>query len=127
MRNLLIFQLLLTLIFFTSCDHAKPVPKDKESFIGLWISYSGFNIEIKSIGTAKLTQIGNTQDPDFNKLNIPVAPTVTEEMFVHFKGDSVLVVRKPLYYAKEYHIDKSPYQDGDTSRMIINGVMLTKH
>ena len=127
MRNILIFQLILILIFFTSCDHGNPVPKDKESFIGLWISHSGFQIEIKSIGTAKLTQIGNTHDPDFNKLNIQVAPTVTEEMFVHFKGDSVLVVRKPLYYAKEYHIDKSPYQDGDTTRMIINGVMLTKH
>jgi len=124
---MLILQLLLTLIFFTSCDHAKPVPKDKESFIGLWISHSGFQIEIKSFGTAKLTQIANTQEPDFNKLNIQVAPIVTEEMFVQFKGDSVLLVRKPLYYAKEYHIDKSPYQDGDTTRMIINGVMLTKH
>ena len=124
---MLILQLLLTLIFFTSCDHAKPVPKDKESFIGLWISHSGFQIEIKSFGTAKLIQIVNTHEPDFNKLNIQVAPAVTEEMFVQFKGDSVLVVRKPLYYAKEYHIDKSPYQDGDTLRMIINGVMLTKH
>jgi len=118
------------LFCFVSCNifnRPQPIPKDKEPFIGVWTSISGFKFEIKSSGTAKLTQIINTQEPDYNKLNIQVAPKVTEEMFVQFRGDSVLLVRKPLYYAKEYHIDKSPYQVGDTSRMIINGVMLTKH
>ena len=120
------FLLLLIFVSFTSCQNAKPVPKDKESYIGLWITHSGFQIDIKSAGTASITQIADTLDPDFTKLNIAVAPPFIKEMFVEFKGDSNLLVAKPLYFAKEYLINKSPYQEGDTSKLVLNGVVFIK-
>lgn len=118
--------LLSILISFTSCQNAKPVPKDKEPFIGLWISHSGFQIEIKSTGISTIKQITDTLEPDYNKLNIKVAPLVITDMLVEFIGDSVLSVSKPLNYAKEYIIDKNPYQDNDTSRLVLNGVVFIK-
>jgi hypothetical protein len=60
--------LLSILISFTSCRNAKPIPEDKESFIGLWISESGFKIEIKSSGIAKVVQIRNPNNPDYYSL-----------------------------------------------------------
>jgi len=118
--------LLTILISFTSCYNAKPVPKDKESFIGLWISHSGFQLEIKSSGTATITQIADTLQPDYTKLNITVAPPFIKDMLVEFIGDSILSVSKPLNYTKEYNIDKNPYQDGDTSRLVLNGIVFIK-
>ena len=118
--------LLSFLISFTSCQNAKSIPKDKESYIGLWISHSGFQIDIKSAGTASITQIADTLNPDFSRLNIKVAPTFIKEMIVEFKGDSILLVKKPLYFAKEYLINKSPYQEGDTLKLVLNGVILIK-
>jgi len=118
--------LLSILISFTSCENAKPVPRDKEPFIGMWISHSGFQIEIKSSGTATITQIADTLEPDYSKLNITVAPTFIKDMLVEFIGDNVLSLAKPLNYAKEYIIDKNPYQDGDTSKLILNGVVFIK-
>jgi len=118
--------LLAILISFTSCQNAKPVPRDKDAFIGLWVSHSGFQLEIKSDGTATITQITDTLDPDFTKLNIAVAPAFIKDMLVEFRGDSILSVAKPLNYAKEYFINKNPYQVGDTSRLVLNGVVLIK-
>jgi hypothetical protein len=122
------FSLLLLsfLISFTSCQNAKPIPKDKESYLGLWISHSGFQIDIKSAGTASITQIADTLNPDFSRLNIKVAPAFIKEMIVEFRGDSILLVRKPLNFAKEYLINRSPYQEGDTSKLVLNGVMFIK-
>jgi hypothetical protein len=120
------FLLLSILISFVSCQNAKPIPKEKELFIGRWISHSGFQIEIKSVGTASVSQISDTLEPDYNKLNIKVAPPFITDMLVEFIGDSVLSIAKPLNYAKEYIIDKNPYQDNDTSKLILNGVIFFK-
>jgi hypothetical protein len=118
--------LLSILISVTSCQNAKPIPKDKEPFIGMWISHSGFQIAIKSSGTASVTQISDTLDPDYNKLNIKVAGPFITDMLVEFIGDSVLSISKPLIYAKEYIIDKTPYQDNDTTKLVLNGIIFFK-
>jgi hypothetical protein len=47
-------------------------------------------------------------------------------MLVEFIGDSVLSISKPLNYAKEYIIDKTPYQDNDTTKLELNGVLFFK-
>jgi hypothetical protein len=118
--------IILSILVFTSCRNPKPIPKNKETFIGIWMSHSGFKIEIKSAGTATLTQITDTIEPDYNKLNIKVAgPTITD-MLVEFVGDSVLSLVKPLIFGKEYIIDKNPYQDRDTSKLVLNGVLFIK-
>jgi hypothetical protein len=118
--------LLSILISVTSCQNAKPIPKDKEPFIGRWISNSGFQLEINSSGTASVTQISDTLDPDYNKLNIKVALPFIANMHVEFFGDSVLQIVKPLYYGKQYRIDKNPYLENDTSKLVLNGIIFFK-
>ncbi|HLG36170.1 MAG TPA: hypothetical protein VI757_14930 [Bacteroidia bacterium] len=105
----------------------RPVPKEKESFIGIWKSSSGFEIEIKAEGLADIKQIEDRADPDYDKLYIKRAGQSIKGVKVFFMGDSSLKVIEPFNYAKKYHIEKEPYQDGDTLRMILNGVMLAKH
>jgi hypothetical protein len=122
-------SLLSVLIFFTSCETFKrtqPIPKEKESFIGVWLSRSGFKLHINAAGTATITQVVNSKDPDFDILNIKVAPPVIEDIRVEFKSDSILMVIKPLLYAKEFRIDRYPYRDGDTAKIVLNGVTLFK-
>ena len=118
--------LLAILISFTSCKNAKPLPKDKESFISGWKSYSGFYMVILPSGTATISQIANANDPEYDKLNIKVAPLFIKDMIVEFKGDSVLSFAKPMTYAKEYTINKNPYTDGDTTKLVLNGVIFIK-
>jgi len=47
-------------------------------------------------------------------------------MLVEFSGDSLLIISQPTVRAREYHINKNPYKDGDTCKMILNGVLLIK-
>jgi hypothetical protein len=47
-------------------------------------------------------------------------------MLVVFSGDSVLIIRKPTVRARQYRIDRNPYLDGDTMKMLLNGVILIK-
>jgi hypothetical protein len=120
--------IIVSIIIFESCTNPKPIPipKDREAFIGKWVSTSGFQIEIKSSGTANIKQILNSQSPDYDKLNIKVAPLVLEEMLVTFERDSILTISKPRLYAKEFLIKNLPFTDEDSIRIILNGVVLTK-
>jgi hypothetical protein len=47
-------------------------------------------------------------------------------MIVAFRGDSVLLVVDPFNFAKEFHIDRNPFIEGDTTKMILNKVVLIK-
>jgi len=117
------------IMFFTSCiscSRPRPIPKNKEAFIGLWLSHSGFKMEIKSSGTADLTQIFNSMDPESGKLDVGVTPEYAKEMLIEFGGDSILIIKQPTVRAREYNIDRNPYMDGDTCKMILNGVLLIK-
>jgi D-Tyr-tRNAtyr deacylase len=65
-------------------------------------------------------------NPDYDKLCIKVGPRNIEEMQVKLLGGDVLEVAKPTLYAKTYKIDRPPYQDGDSIKMVLNGVTLIK-
>jgi hypothetical protein len=128
MKTLLLI-LFLALLLFMSCevlDKATPIPPEKASFIGLWTSSSGFRIDIKSTGTADITQIADIANPDYEKLNIKVAPPIIQDIRVKFREDNTLEVAKPTLYAKEYHIDSYPYRDSLNSKMVLNGVTFVK-
>jgi len=121
----------LLLIFFislicVSCNRPQPIPKDKEAFIGLWHSRSGFQIEIKSTGIANVIPIVNPKNSDFIRLDIGIAPSYAKEMLVGFEGDSVLWVSKPTVRYKAFRIDRNPFLDGDTIKLIVNSVVLIK-
>ncbi len=47
-------------------------------------------------------------------------------MLVEFIGNSVLFISQPTVRAKEYRIDKNPYQVGNTCKMNLNGVLLIR-
>ncbi len=92
----------------------------------MWVSQTGFKMNIKPSGTADLTQNINSSNPDDSKLNIGVTPEYSKDMLVKFRGDTILIISQPTVRAREYHIDKNPYQDGDTCKMILNGVLLIR-
>lgn len=104
----------------------KPIPSDKNIFVGLWKSGSGFELEIMSDGTATITQNINDRGSDYESLNIKVAPSRISNANVEFRGDSLISVARPGYYAREYRIDKYPCLDNDQYKMILNGVTLVK-
>ena len=119
----------MTLVLFSTCEvfeSETPIPKQKESFIGEWVSPSGYRLMIRAEGIATITQLVNAKDPEYDTLNIKVAPPTIDEIHVKFRGDSVLLVIKPLQYAREFRIDRNPYFHGSASKMVLNGVTLTK-
>ena len=124
-----VLVLLLMLYSLTSCTSLKspkPIPQNKKAFIGVWLSQTGFKMNIKASGIADLTENTNSSNPDDVKLNIGITPKYAKDMLVEFSGDSILIISQPTVRAKEYHIDKNPYQVGDTCKMILNGVLLIR-
>jgi hypothetical protein len=109
-----------------SCKRPQQIPKDKEVFIGTWRSRSGFQIEIKSSGIANVIPIFNPKNHDYNKLDIGVMPKYAKEMLIGFEGDSILWVMKPTVRYKAFRINRNPFLDGDTSKFILNGVVLIR-
>jgi len=119
---------ILTGIFYSfclSCSTPQPIPKGKEAFIGVWQARSGFKVSIKSTGMADVTEGNISMNPDNAKLNIGITPEYANGMLVGF-ADSILIIGKPFVRAREYRIYRNPYLDGDTMKMILNGVVLIK-
>jgi hypothetical protein len=112
-----------------SCEffrHPEPLPPSKQQFVGVWRSSAGFVLRIKAAGTAVIAQIPDPADPQAAALNIKVAAPVINDLLVEFRGDTAMLVVTPLLYAREYHIDRPPFDDGDTVKMILNGVTLLR-
>jgi hypothetical protein len=103
-----------------------PIPQERQAFVGVWKSESGFQLEIKAEGTANIKQIANRNEPDREALNIGVAPENIEGMRVKFTGDGSLEVVKPGNYGKVYHIDRVPFIEDGRTRMVLNGVTFVK-
>ena len=121
-----LLAILFIYLICVSCNRPQPIPKDKEAFIGQWHSRSGFQLEIKSSGIANVIPIVNPENADFIRLDIGITPAYAKEMLVGFEGDSILWVSKPTVRYKAFRIDRYPFLDGDTSKFIINGVVLIK-
>jgi len=124
-RLLIIFAVFIAIQTFVSCIRPEPIPKNKEAFIGLWRTQSGFQIEIDSSGIANAIPI-DINNPDYNKIDPGMTPEYSKGMFVEFNGDSIFEVIKPTVRAKLYRINKNPYTDGDTCKMVLNGVLFIK-
>jgi hypothetical protein len=103
-----------------------PIPQEKQAFVGVWRSESGFQLEIKAEGTANIKQIENRESSDCEALNIGVAPENIEGMRVKFTGKSNLEVIIPSLYGKVYHIDRAPFVEDGRTKMVLNGVTLVK-
>ena len=97
-----------------------PVPKDKETFVGVWQNEKGVTLEISPEGRAKVTG-----DPESNtkSRNEPVAQkSVPEDFLVYFQADAKLELsRGPLGSSKVYHIDRYPHAEGKQVKMVLNG------
>jgi len=123
---LIILSILFVSQMCISCQRPQPIPASKEAFLGLWRSKSGFEINIEPSGIANVIQIVSHENEDFLKLDIGITPEYAKEMLVGFDGDSVLWVSKPTVRYKAFRIDRYPFLDGDTSKFILNGVVLIK-
>ena len=129
MKNFSLLLLCGLGLISSSCgvgEGAKPIPPEKESFIGVWRSTSGFELEILAVGKANLRQIRYKSDPDWDRLNIKVAPDRLEGLQVRFVGDSTLELIEPLNYGRDYRINRSPYSENGQSKMMLNGVILIR-
>ncbi len=125
MRTSLSLFLLFVCTLLISCG-PKPIPNDKLAFVGQWETSSGFTLEISANGTATLIQYVDQLNPDYERLCIKVGPKTIEGLSVTFTGSERIDVVKPGLYGRTYQIDKAPYQDGDSLKMVLNGVTLIK-
>ena len=107
-------------------EEPTPIPQDRQAFVGVWRSQSGFQLEIKAEGMANIRQIANHDDPDCKTLNIGVAPENIEGMRVKFTGKDSLEVVIPGNYGKVYHIDRTPFVEDGRTKMVLNGVTFVK-
>ena len=111
---------------FVTCKRPQPIPKDKAAFIGHWSSRTGFHIYIDSSGIADVTLIHDEDNPDFEKLFIGVDDEYAKDMLFGFEGDTAIYVLQEHVKYKSLRIERSPYIDGDTCKMILNSVLLIK-
>lgn len=91
-------------------------------FVGQWKSASGFELQIKSDGTARILNYSSGS----RGIRIEVGPNTIERLNVHFVGDTVLEVSRPSYYGNTYKIDRYPYRDSSAYVMILNGTTFRK-
>ncbi len=121
-----IIMVLSVLLF--SCSGNNTIPKEKEAFIGVWQSPSGFQIQILKEGYANVFQPMDSLHPEYDRLRIQKANEVYNFGFtVIFHGDSTIQLKKPYHGGKTYQINKNPFMDADTMKVIINGVTLRKY
>lgn len=116
-----------TVVMF-SCGGVEPVPKEKEAYIGVWQSPSGFQIQILPEGYANVFQPMDSLHPEYSKLRVQKANEVYNFGFeVIFLGDSAIQIKKPYTDGKRYTINRRPYYDADTMKMVINSVTVRKY
>ncbi|HLO90602.1 MAG: hypothetical protein ACM3ME_05660 [Chloroflexota bacterium] len=128
MKTLLTSSILLGLVFLAGCGGGgKAVPKDKLAYVGVWQSPSGFQLQILPEGYVNVFQPMDSLHPEYKSLRVMKANAVYNFGFqIEFLGDSILHIKKPYHAGKQYAINKSPYFDADTMKMVLNGVTLRK-
>ena len=95
-----------------------PVPKEKERYLGVWDSGTGFQIELTRAGEAKVTQ---ARDSKVAACNTPVTPGETKVFNVTLRGDDFLeLVSGALGDTKAYRIQQRPHKDGKQVKMTLN-------
>ncbi len=127
-KRISIIFLMIIAFALSGCNKQPPVPEDKEEFIGVWQSPSGFQIEIMPEGYANIYQPMDSLHPEFDVLGIKKANAVYNFGFeLEFSGDSIISIKKLYHSGRQYKIDVNPYFDADTMKMVMNGVVLRKY
>lgn len=116
---LLVFCALAGVATLVRGPGSTPVPKERDSFIGVWDNGAGFTLEITADGHARINQ---TKESKVAPWNSPLAQGGTGVFQANFRGDERLELTTGLFgSAKTYNIDREPYPQGGQSRMILNG------
>jgi len=96
-----------------------PIPKDKESFVGLWQNSQGFTMEISADGRAKVTA---DKDSKVDACNNPLGGAAKGDFQACFQASEKLeLTTGPFGKTKLYHIDRSPHPEGKQIKMVLNG------
>lgn len=123
-----IIPVFMLAVILCSCGGTDPVPKEKEAYVGVWQSPSGFQIQILKEGYANVFQPMDSLHPEYERLRIQKANDVYNFGFaVVFHGDTTIQLKKPYQGGKIYQITRSPFMDADTMKVIINGITLRKY
>jgi hypothetical protein len=96
-----------------------PVPKDKESFVGLWQNGKGFTMEISPDGRTKVTA---DKDSKIDSCNNPLGEGAKGDFQACFQAGEKLELTTGLFgKTKLYHIDRYPHPEGNQIKMVLNG------
>jgi hypothetical protein len=126
--KVLILAIPLVLILFMTymLNTPRPIPAHRQSFVGLWKSGTGFELEIRADGTVSVTQNPDDRSSARDTLNIKSAPPRIESANVEFRRDSAMTVVRHGFYAREYRIHRFPARDSTGTTMVVNGMVLVK-
>jgi hypothetical protein len=125
MRHSLPLLLVSLCWVFISCGPT-PLPDDKLAYVGQWKGQSGFLLDIKADGTADIEQRVSPSDPEYGRLCVKVGPPVIRGMRVAFLSETVVEVSVAMKYARTYTIDRPPFREGTETKVVLNGITLTK-
>lgn len=119
--------LLITILMLQACAQ-EPLPESKEAYIGVWQSQGGFQIQILPEGFANIYQPIDSTQIEYTSLRIEHANKEFNFGFrIEFPADSIIAIDKPNFESKHYVINKKPFLDQDTMKMVLNGVVLRKY
>ena len=104
-----IFSVLIIVLFLISC--AKPVPPEKENYVGEWQSKEMYLLILQD-GSVKYKRLkgGGT-----TKVSGPLK---------EFQGDNFVV--GIAFIKTTFIVSKPPYQENGAWKMVVDGVELTK-
>lgn len=95
-----------------------PLAKEKEVFTGVWESTPGFEMEITADGRAAVSQAPEAR---VEACNTPLRSAGRGDFLITFPTDERLqLTRGALSQPKLYHIDRRPFKEGKTIKMILN-------
>ena len=101
----------LALLALTLIGCSKPVPSEKSAYVGEWQEKTMYLL---------ITQDGSVS---YKRLKGGVTTSV-EGPLKGFSGDNFDVGIGPL--STTFIVNKTPFQEGDTWKMVVDGVELTK-
>jgi hypothetical protein len=119
LSSILAFGLLFSLVLACSGGGSKnfSFPADKKDYIGDWRG------EFEGDGTMRLS-IGSDGSVNYERKKGGSTKTLSGGTISKFDGDDFEV--KVLLMTTTFKVSKAPYRDGDTWKMVVDGVELSR-
>ncbi len=124
------FGLTLAVLLGQFTASGQPLPQDKQAFLGLWKTRTGYALEFSTNGTVRMTQAYELSElrpfsfeRSWNEGNVPLGPGPDGHDFrlwkVEFQEDDFLQLSGPGD-SRRYKINLYPFTEGDQTKMFLN-------